>query len=372
MKNIKPFYLDLTFIEKLKVALKSFKILNSGNLILGKYTEAFESNFAKYIGSKYAVSMNTATSCLEVLMHIHNAKGKKIAVPSNTNFASVVAIIKAGGTPVFMDLNPKSMCSDLDSVEFVHKKYKIDGIMWVHIAGLITDDFDKICEFCKRNNIFLVEDCAHAHGSKFKGVMAGNFADGGAFSFFPTKVMTTMEGGMITTNNKNHAELAKSFRNQGKRHAAYGGLHYDMGNSWRINEISAYLGIIQLNKLNKMISKRTQAAREIVEVLKFKNIEYCSFDHMDQVSNYKFIILLKSKDEVSKIKAELSHNGIYCGGSVYDVPCHQQPIFKDLKFEIKDLSQTEKYCSRQLCLPITSGLSKSDINYMVKIVNKII
>ena len=370
--NIKPFYLDLTFFEKIKIAIKSFSILNSGNLILGDYTKTFETNFANYIGCKYAISLNTATSALEVLMHINGAKDKKIAVPSNTNFASVLAIMKAGGVPVFMDMNKNTLCSDLDCLKSVHLKYGIEGVMWVHIGGIISHDFDDVCKYCKENNIFLVEDCAHAHGSQFKGVKAGNWADGGAFSFFPTKVMTTMEGGMITTNNKKHAELSRSFRNQGKRHAAYGGLHFDMGNSWRINEISAYMGIVQLRKLNKMISRRSFIAKEISKILIKKNIEFCSFEHMDYASNYKFIVLLKNKNDVDIIKQKFSDAGIFCGGVVYDTPCHKQPVFEKIDFDDEDLIVTNEYCERQLCFPVTSENSKSKLNYMLNKINEIL
>jgi len=216
---IKPFYLDLTESEIEDIKEKLGEILRNGTLILGKYTEEFEREFADYVGTKYAVALNTCTSALEVLLTIKGAKGKKIAVPTNTNFATVEAIIKSGGIPVYMDMTSEYFVPSLDILKYTFNKYKdIRGVAWVHIGGVIPPDFFEIVEYCRRRSVFLIEDCAHAHGSQYKGIKAGNFADGGAFSFFPTKVMTTMEGGMITTNSE---EVALSLRDIKKRNYLY-------------------------------------------------------------------------------------------------------------------------------------------------------
>ena len=132
-------------------------------------------------------------------MQMKGVRGRKVAVPSNTNFASVMAILKAGGQPVYMDMTKEYFAPSLDILEATFRDHKIEGVMWVHIGGIIAPDFLEVAEFCKRHDLFLIEDAAHAHGSRIGGISAGNIGDGGAFSFFPTKVMTTMEGGMITT-----------------------------------------------------------------------------------------------------------------------------------------------------------------------------
>jgi perosamine synthetase len=361
-KTVPPFFLDVNEAEIADIQVRVGEILKSGQLILGKYTEQFENEFARYIGSKYAVALNTATSALEVLCVLHGAKGRKVAVPSNTNFASVAAILRAGGTPVFIDMTKEYFAPDLEILKRAYERYKFDGVMWVHIGGIITPDFLKVVAFCRDEGIFLIEDAAHAHGSRMKGISAGNFADGGAFSFFPTKVMTTMEGGMLTTNNENHAMLAKSFRNQGKRHAAFGGLHYDLGNSWRMSEVSAYIGLIQLKKLDHMISVRKGVADAYSEILAEIGLTYCDTSHMDFASQYKFIVHLNDTHRLDKIKEGLSASGIIAGGGVYEVPCHQQPVFKDLEFSESDLENTKLYCPHHLCPPITSGMFKEEID----------
>ena len=236
----------------------------------------------------------------------------------------------------------------MEILKKTYNKYNIEGVLWVHIGGIITPDFHEVAEFCKKNGIILIEDCAHAHGSFFKGKSAGTFGNGGAFSFFPTKVMTTMEGGMIITDNDEHADLVKSFRNQGKRKAAYGGLHYDLGNSWRINEIQAYMGIILLRKLDLMVGKRQQAVDKITNKLKSEDIDFCDTSHMEKASQYKFIINLKEGMKMEEIKKQLSDKGIYCGGKYmkYLVICN---LFLKIPINNEELQNTTLNCPMHIC-----------------------
>jgi len=372
-KTLQPFYLDLTESEIVEITEIFKEILRTGQLILGKYTAQFEREFADYIGSKYAVALNSCTSALEILLRLNKCSGNQFAVQSNTNFASVAAIIHAGGYPVFMDMDSNSFSPNLNILKRTLERNKsITGVVWVHIGGIICQDFPNVVEYCLKNNIVLIEDCAHAHGSMINSVYAGNWANGGAFSFFPTKVMTTMEGGMITTNNEEHYKLAKSFRNQGKRDGNYGGLHYDLGNSWRISEIAAYIGILQLSKLNEMIKKRQRAVTIISKSLNQANIEYISSDHMNKASNYKFIIKLKPHHNIKSIKEQLKKEGINCGGGVYEIPCHLHPVFKDINYDKENLITTELFCPNHICPPITSGTTDEDSNLMAEALCKIL
>jgi perosamine synthetase len=364
MSTIKPFFLDLTQSEIDNITSTFGDILSSGQLILGKYTKQFEDEFASYIGTKYAVSMNSGTSALEALLIHHKAKGKKVAVPTNTNFASVAAIIHTGGVPVYMDMTKEHFVPDLKILKTIVERYDIDGVMWVHIGGIISPDFIEVVEYCKSKGIFLIEDAAHAHGSSMGGIKAGAYADGAAFSFFPTKVMTTMEGGMITTNDKALADLAKSLRNQGKRDGDFGGLHYDLGNSWRISEIAAYMGLVQLAKLDDMIERRSVAANSIASTLDSIGVNYCSTSHMEQASNYKFIIQFESKKKAGAIRESLKEMGIFCGGGVYEMPCHQHPVFSDISYTADGVKVSEEWCGRHICPPITSGTTSEDILFM--------
>ncbi len=365
-KLISPFYLDINKNEKTFLKNRFKDILDSGKLILDKFTEEFETKFAKYVNSKYAVSVNSGTTALEILItyHIQN-RNIKVAVPTNTNFATVASIIRAGGYPVYLDMSLDDYCANYDELLAKHKKHKFKGLVWVHIGGVISNDFLKVVNFCKRKKIFLIEDCAHAHGSKFHKKFAGNFKDGGAFSFFPTKVMTTIEGGMITTNDLKMKNFAISMRNQGKGKSKFGCYHTDMGNSWRMSEISASMGIVQLNKLKKMINKRKKIYKIYTKNLKKTHIKFVSSDHMDQCSYYKFIIICKNLDHLKKIQKNLKKEKIITGGGVYELPCHQQPVFKKYKKFSKNLRISEIYCPLQICLPLTSGMSENDAVFVI-------
>ncbi|MFQ5676253.1 MAG: DegT/DnrJ/EryC1/StrS family aminotransferase [bacterium] len=370
---INPVYLDFTNDEISEIQDKLGEILRDGNLILGKYTDQFENEFAHYVGSKYAISLNSCTSGLELLLTLKGARDRKVAVPTNTNFASVAAILRAGGTPVYMDMSVDYYVPNLDILKDTLKKYRdIAGVLWVHIGGLISPDFEQVVDFCKRQGLFLVEDCAHAHGSRFKGIHAGNFADGGAFSFFPTKVMTTMEGGMIVTNSKDEAAAARSFRNQGKRGGNYGGLHHDLGNSWRMSEIEAYIGLVQLAKLDDMLAIRRTAANQLMPFLRESMIDFCDICHMDSASLYKFIIRFRNDTTIAGLKEKFKNRGIILGGGVYEVPCHRQPVFAGVPFDAEDVRVADQYCPKHICPPITSGTSSEDMRQIVAAIGEIL
>lgn len=368
---ISPFALDLTDREITSLESAFGDILRGGTLILGPHTKKFEDEFAAYCGTAHAVAVNSGTSALETLLSARGAKGKRVAVASNTNFASVAAIIRAGGDPVYMDMTEAYFVPDLDILKYTVEKYRVSGVLWVHIGGIINPDFLQVVEFCKSNDLFLIEDAAHAHGSAMGGVRAGAFADGGAFSFFPTKVMTTIEGGMITTDDEEVAAFARSMRNQGKRAGDYGGLHYDLGSSWRISEISACMGLVMLGKLDAMVGRRSAAAAKIAARLDQLGVGYCRTDHMDQASQYKFIVRLAEGQDFEDIKARLHDEDVACGGGVYEVPCHLHPVFQDIPFEKAELSVTETFCPRHICPPITSGTTMDDVEVINRALEKV-
>jgi dTDP-4-amino-4,6-dideoxygalactose transaminase len=357
---INPFFLDLTTSEIARLERSLGDILRSGTLILGPHTREFEAAFAKYVGTKHAVAVNSGTSALEIILASHKISGRRIAVPSNTNFATVAAIVRAGGLPVYMDMTEEYFVPNLEILRYAADKYGVAGVMWVHIGGIINPDFPDVVEYCRSRNMFLIEDAAHAHGSAVAGTKAGAFGSSAAFSFFPTKVMTTIEGGMITTNDPDLASFARSMRNQGKRDGDYGGLHYDLGSSWRISELSACIGLVQLEKLDAMIGRRTNAAKRLAAKLDELGVPYCRTDHMDRASNYKFIVRLKPEQQFQTVKDRLKQEGVVCGGGVYEIPCHLHPVFKDVPYVQSELRVTEAFCPRHVCPPITSGTSTED------------
>lgn len=214
-------------------------------------------------------------------------------------------------------------------------------------------------DYCHGKGLYVWEDTAHAHGSQLQGKQAGNLADGASFSFFPTKVMTTFEGGMVTLNDDEEDTIARSLRNQGKRGMNFGGLHTDFGNSTRMTEIHALLGQIHLAKLERMLATRQKAYELITTPLREAGIEFVSTDHMDRASQYKLMVLLPEGKTPAQMKEALAAEEIYLGGTVYEIPCHLQPVFKDV-CPGQSFPNAETWCPRHICPPLTSGTTPEE------------
>lgn len=360
VEPIKPFSFSLTDDEIERFQQESAKILRSGTLILGEYTERFEGAFAEYIGTKHAVAVNSGSSALEFLLRTRPVKGHLVLVPTNTNFATVAAILRVGGKVRYLDMDEETFAPSLAHVEMALKRRpSTEGLLWVHIGGVISPEFPDIVSFCRQKGLFVFEDAAHAHGSQIMGVRAGALADGGAFSFFPTKVMTTGEGGMVTTESDADAKMIRSLRNQGKRGMKFGGLHHDFGNSSRITEIGALLGLIQLERLPRMLAKRQIAYDIIAKRLDKAGLAYVSTRHMEMASQYKMIVLVPEGKKTDAVKKKLSDEGVICGGGVYEIPCHRQPVFEGVDMG-DELPVADRWCPNHLCPPITSTMTTEE------------
>jgi len=339
-------------------------VLTSGRLILGKYTDRFEKEFAKYTGVKHAIAINSCTSALTTSLRFLDVKDKEVIVPSNTFIATPNSVIEAGGKFVFAEVKKETLCLDPDDIrKKITKKTK--AIIIVHMLGLICPEIDEIKEICKENNLILIEDAAHAHGAEINGEKAGSLGQIGCFSFFPSKVMTTMTGGMLTTNNDEFVDFAKSVRffGSGKNLSWI----VRKGNDWLLGEINAILGFHQLKGLDENIRKRDRIAKIYnQEFQDNKNIELFRVAENTVHSYYKYPVLLSNKfnlDELIK-KMKLKYN--IEAARVY-IPCHLQPLYKDM-FGFKEglLPVTENVLKRVICLPMHPGITDEEQKYVIK------
>ena len=362
IKSSSP-YFTAGDIEKIVSDVR--EILESGQLLFGEYTRKFEQMFAKYVKAKHAIETNSGTSALEIALRCLEVKnGAEVIVPTNTFIASPNSVIFAGGKPVFADIERETLCIDVEDAK-ERLTDKTIGIMAVHIAGLISPTIDDLRELCEDHHLFLIEDAAHAHGAMFKGEMAGNLGDVGCFSFYPTKVMTTGEGGMICTNMDKIAEKAKVLRYDG---ISNDGLIREIGYNWHPSEFHSAIGIYQLLRLEEFIKKRNDIARLYENRL--RKISGISLFHRPsniRHAYYKFPILLEPDINAEDLMKNLKEKHGVETGRVYYPPCHMQPLYKRL-FGFKEgaFPVAEDVLSRVITLPMHAGMRTNEIDYVLE------
>ncbi len=363
----KPYFSeeDIAFItEKFREILQGKSFLSNG-----QYVAQFEKEFAAFIGTKFAVACNSGTSALELICRALDISGKEVILPSNTFMATANAILNAGGIPVFADC-ADNMCLDENDVIKKITQNTI-AIMQVHIGGIVSESTLKLKKICDDRKLYFIEDAAQAHGSSLKNIKAGAFGVAAGFSFFSTKVMTTGEGGMVTTNDEMLVEKMKAMREFGKvKQDIYINYHKYMGYNWRMPEVAALLGLRQLASLGNFIKRRNEIAKiydqELKEVSSIKIIK----PEADSIHNYfKYIIILKDHDRRT-VHKELEARGIQPSGYVYELPLHKQPVFplaNDLK-----LPTTEYVSAHHFCLPIFYGMADEDVKFVAQSLREIL
>ncbi len=340
------------------------KVLKSGMFVSGKYVEEFEKMFAKYTGTRYAISCNSGTAALHMtLLSVGIGHGDEVIVPPIGFFATVSSVLMTGATPVFCDVNKYGNIDHTHFETLVNEKTK--AIIPVHLYGMPCDIYN-INKIAKKYDIKVIEDCAQAHGSEYKKMKCGSLGDAGCFSFYATKNMTTLEGGMITTNNEEIAYKTKRYRNHGMIDRE---THSILGYNYRMNELQAAIGIEQLKKLDMFNAKRREYARILYEKIE-------SFD------NKLIINLYSKKDILSESSCYFSYPVVYSSYSKpidcfldflkekkilhrrrYSKNFSKQPIFKRKKGCY--LPNTDMFINSVVGLPCYSDITKDETDYII-------
>jgi len=346
-------------------------VLESGILTNGSRTAEFERAFADLVGVRHAIAVSNGTAALEITLRFYELNGAEVIVPTNTFLSSANAVIFAGGVPVLADMAPESLCLSLEEIES-RLTERTKGVMVVHVAGLICPGISVIREFCRDRSLFLIEDAAHAHGAVCDGRGAGSLGDAGCFSFFPTKPMTTGEGGMITTNNEDLAAFARAFRNHGVKEGS--SLQVVLGHNYRMDELSAVLGLSQTRSLEASLSRRRVIAKRYQEGLNELPKLRCVVGSNHVVhSFYKFPTLLPTKHDRDTVSTALRELHGIESGTVYWPPCHLQPVVQsrtDLYRASGSFPVAEDILPRILCLPIHAGLDRAAVDTVIEAVRK--
>ncbi|MEM3392680.1 MAG: DegT/DnrJ/EryC1/StrS family aminotransferase [Candidatus Bathyarchaeia archaeon] len=352
------------------------EVLKSGILTdkngMGPKVLEFEKAFASYIGVKYAIAVSSGTAALHAALMALDLKPKdEIILPSLTFPAAAEAVVLAGATPVFVDINESTYCIDIEGIEEAITK-NTKAIIPVHLYGLPAD-MDPIMELAESKDIVVIEDAAQAHGALYKGRKVGSIGDIGCFSFYATKNMTTGEGGMITTNNKEYAEALRAIRNHGESRANWS---TRLGHNYRMSEIQAALGIVQLKKLPEFLEKRRRNAKKLTEELNDLNKlilpdEPEGFTHAWNL--YTVRVKGVNATKRNKIVAKLKEKGINAA-VYYETPTHLLPFYANINnnYKERNLSKTEKIVHQIFSLPVHPKVSLEDIEYISKNLKKLL
>jgi len=337
--------------------------LATGQLTLGRHVRAFEEEFAAATGSSHAVAVNSGTSSIEIALRVFGVEGRDVLVPTNTFFATPAAVVHAGGRPRFVDADPSTFSVSLEALKR-RLTPETAGVIVVHIAGIVTPEMYAIRDFCKARGLFLFEDAAHAQGCGFGGRAAGTFGDAASFSFYPTKVMTSAEGGMIVTNDERLRDEAVVYRDQGKADF-HTNAHTRMGYNWRMSEPHAIIGRSQLARLEDFVAARQRVARVYDEGLRgVEGITPLLLPEGCRSNYYKYIALLGPGIDRKALKQVLREEyGVGLSGEVYEQPCHLQPVFAP--YAAGAFPEAEDICARHVCLPVYANMTDEEARYVV-------
>lgn len=286
-----------------------------------KFTKLFEGKWTAY-NRLPSVAFSSWGGAALAALEFFKIRGKTVLCPSNTFMATPYSAIKAGARVEFVDCNKDDLCLSLEDLERKIDQYKPAAVWIVHIGGHIAFRIEEISRLCKEKGIILLEDCAHAHGASWNGRKAGAWGDAGIYSFYATKTVTTGEGGMLVSDNKDLLEYAKKYRNYGKFDYVVEGLNY------RINEFSAAIGAVQTDRLDEIVAWKNEYAKKNLDPKFPRRLKFPK----GMISGYyKYIVF----DPIEKST-----------GKVYDQPCHK--IMK----KADELPNTDWVAQNHWCVPL--------------------
>jgi len=360
---------DIDFDEAESLAVQS--VLKSRWLTMGKVTQEFEAAFAAHVQAKHAIAVTNATAALHLsCLALGLGPGDEVIVPSLTFVATANAVRYVGATPVFADVvSPDNLNISPKAIESLVTS-RTRAIIVVHYAGYPCD-MEAILSIARQHGLFVIEDAAHAVGSELDGRPLGAWGDVGCFSFFSNKNMTTGEGGMMTTDNDDLAQKLNRLRSHGMtsltwdRHKghAYSYDVVDLGYNYRIDEIRAAIGLVQLSKVERNNERRrslTQVYRDALQELA-PQVAVPFQNHAGKTSAHIMPILLPRETKRKEFIDSMKENGIQT--SIHYPPIHTFTAYKDTM--VWDLPVTEEVAKREITLPLYPAMSNDDVVVVV-------
>ncbi len=357
-------------------------VLRGDYLTTGPFVKEFEDRIASYVGAKYAVAVSNGTAALHMACFAAGIQeGDEVIVSPMTFAASANAVLYCGGTPVFVDIDPKTYNIDVNKIEEKITD-KTKAIIPVDFSGQSVD-MDEMRKIADKHNLIIIEDAAHALGSEYKGKKVGSKADMVEFSFHPVKPITTAEGGVVTTNSEDFYKKMLRFRTHGitrdkdilnEIHGPWYYEQHELGYNYRLTDVQSALGVSQLTKIEDFICKR----REIVKYYnkEFNKVEEVITPFEAEFSNSGWhIYVIKLKLELlnatrKEIFEALQAENI--GVNVHYLPVYLHPYYKKLGYSKGICPNSEELYDKMITLPLFPSMTKKDMDDVVKAVKKVI
>ena len=336
------------------------EVFESGTLILGQKVRDFEHAYSDYIGVKYGVGCDNGTNAVTLaLKALGIGEGDEVITVSNTAIPTVSAIVTAGATPVFVDIDPETYLMDVTKVEATITP-KTKAILPVHLYGQCVD-MDPLLDIAKRHHLYVVEDCAQAHGAEYGGRKAGSMGDISTTSFYPTKILGGYgDGGMVNTNDEKVAERLRRLRFYGTEKNYYAIEH---GYNSRLDEIQAAILLTKLPKIEQYIHRRREIAAMYQEALAGTGLIHPKEAPYGRHAYYLYVVRHPNRDEIVK---KLREYDIHVNIS-YPWPIHTMKAYQYLGWQTGDLPETEAAAKEIFSLPMYPSLTNEEIKRITSI-----
>jgi perosamine synthetase len=362
MRDIIPIARPVIGDEEIRAAED---VLRSGMLTQGEDVLRFEEEFSKYIGVKHSVAVSNGTIALDLALKAFDlCPGDEVISPAFTFIATANCALYQGLKPTFADVDPRTFNIDPEDLkERITPRTR--AVVGVHLYGQ-PFDLSAVQEICEDNNLILVEDCAQAHGAEFEGKKVGSFGTG-CFSFYPTKNMTTGEGGMITTNDDSLAARLRLLRNHGDA-GKYN--HVTLGYNYRMMNIQGAIGLVQLKRLEDFTAKRIRNAEFLDKNINIEGITTPFRAYNVRHVYHQYAIKVEDDFPVKReeLIAYLQANGI--GSAVhYPKAVYEQPLYRELGYADVLCPVSEDVSRRVLSLPVHPSLKQEDLEHIVRAIN---
>ncbi len=339
------------------------EVLKSGMLAQGPKVEQFQTEFAQYSEAKHGIATSSGTTALHTALVASGVKkGDEVITTPFTFAATSNSVLYSDATPVYADINPKTFNLDPEKIEEKITD-KTKAILPVHLYGQPAD-LDPMLEIAEKHDLKVIEDAAQAHGSTYKGKKIGSIGDLGCFSFYPTKNMTTGEGGMVTTNDDELAEKSSMVRAHGESKRYEQSL---LGYNYRMTDIAASIGIVQLKYIDEFNEKRNENAAYLSEGL--SDVEGITTPEIDENVTHVFhqYTIRVSKDR-DTFKQFLTDNGIGTGVH-YPIVLYKQPYYQNMGLT-GNCPEAELAASQVISLPVHPSLTTEELDTIIETVKK--